>query len=329
MKSGRAVVVGGGAVGSQFHVPRILGLEKCTELFVVDTNNYQRERLQSQFRNEARVNVVSRLPPGPFDLAVVATPPKFHLDYFQALCAGCQHIVIEKPLAVSPEEARSISAEADRLGIQVYVGLIRRSLSSFAMVKSWIESQLFGKLVSLSVAEGMIFDWGAVSGGSFSRDLNGGGVLMDTGPHVLDQLYQVFSTVNLVSARLDALPEEGSSAVEANATLRFDCDGIPASVLLSRNRSLSNSATFHFEKAAVKLGLHSDQIQLRDREGNILRGVTNESGPILTYDDLFTAFYRNFVLARNNEGISAAESVRLQDLIANIYNRCQLMEDVF
>jgi predicted dehydrogenase len=325
----RGVVVGGGAVGSKFHVPRILEILQCDDVSIVDTNTAQRKTLSLAFRKNHRVTICSSIPSGDFDIAVVATPPKYHYACFNELSTVCKNIIVEKPLAKTPQEAKNLAKLADDLGVRVYVGLIRRSLSNFSIIRGWIESGLFGKLQSLYVAEGMVFSWDAVSQGSFSKDLNGGGVLMDTGPHTLDQLYQLFSEVEVRSAWLDALPLESSAAIEANASIELLCDGIPVSVVFSRNRVLSNTAKFSFENATVELGLHSDSIRVTDVSGHQIQGLPRGVDREMSYQELFDAYYRNYILKRNNQGISATDSLRLQELICSIYDGAQLMKGHF
>jgi len=326
----QGIVVGGGAVGVEFHVPRLLDIIGCSEVTVVENSALQCDRLRKKFARNSLIKIVDAIPHGAYDLAVVSTPPKFHFECFDALKESCHHIVIEKPLTKTLAEAYKLNALADEFDVKTYVGLIRRSLTNFALLKNWIDSDVFGRLHSVVVAEGLIFSWNAVSVGSFSRDLNGGGVLMDTGPHTLDQLFQLFDSLVLVSAKLDALATDVGDAIEANATIELTCgEGRPITLLLSRNRALSNTAKFKFDKATVELALHSNSIRIIDESGNGMHGLPNDVDADMNYPQMFDAYYRKFILNRNNCGVSGPESNRLLKLIEEIYSTAELMERSF
>lgn len=325
----KGLIIGGGAVGSRFHLPRFLNLVGCKKVAIVDSNEVQRSALQALYEGDGRISVHSEVPRTNFDIAVVATPPKFHLECFLQASQYCQQIIVEKPLTRTCEEARELAREAARRSVQVYVGLIRRSLKNFPMVRAWIEQGNFGNLNRVRIAEGFVIDWRAVSIGSFSRDLNGGGVLMDTGPHVLDQLFQIFDEVELVGARMDALPAKGSNAIEANTELQLKCDGVGVEVSLSRNRVLSNTATLEFQDANIVLGLHDDRVDYFDGKGHGVSGVCARASGVRTYPELFDDYYRDYILPGNNFGIDAESFIKIQHLIEMAYTRAAALSSAF
>ena len=63
------------------------------------------------------------------DLVILATPPHFRPEHFEAAVAARKHIFMEKPLAVDPVGIRSImqtAEKADALGLNVVTGTQRR-----------------------------------------------------------------------------------------------------------------------------------------------------------------------------------------------------------
>lgn len=316
----RGIVLGGGAVGADFHVPRILGILGCESLHIVDQNEARCRVLRNRFAKYPQIHVGSRMPSERFDVGVIATPPKFHAILFQELAGICKQIVIEKPLAISVAEAMSIAKLADEKGCQVTVALIRRTLHNFKLMQSWLQQGTFGRLQSVHVAEGSVFGWNAVSIGSFSKELNGGGVLMDTGPHVLDQLFQTFDSLMLKRAYMDVPPSDANEAVEANVELELVAENdVPVTLLLSRNRIFKNQALYRFENAEVSLALHNNSMLIRSREGVALEGYPQGQTDV-SYDEMFDAFYTRFVLDRNNQGVSPEDALRSQRIIEAAYH---------
>src|SRR3546814_20463857 len=81
MREPIAAIIGGGAVGMDFHLPRLRGLCGASKVIVVEPRDQRRVQLQAKLGNNG-ISLVPDLPTsGHFSLAVVATPPPFHIGY--------------------------------------------------------------------------------------------------------------------------------------------------------------------------------------------------------------------------------------------------------
>jgi predicted dehydrogenase len=60
------------------------------------------------------------------DFAIVAVPTEEHLPAVERLAAAGVHVLVEKPLAASADEARGIIAAVDRAGVRGAVGHVER-----------------------------------------------------------------------------------------------------------------------------------------------------------------------------------------------------------
>ncbi|MFT5694777.1 MAG: putative dehydrogenase [Myxococcota bacterium] len=320
-------LIGGGAVAIEFHLPRVLAVLGAERVEIVESDSGRRDQLAKRFRGDQRIEVTGNCNLAQdIDLAVIATPPKFHADYFHALCGSARGILIEKPVALDVAKAEGIRDALANGGPTLWVNLVRRTLQSFTLLREfWLQGQ-FGALESVELHEGRVYAWEAMSLGSFSKELNGGGVLMDTGPHVLDQLLQVFDEVELEHAFLDG----ETAGIEANATLLLRADGIPATVQMSRNRNLSNTATFEFERATCRIGVCDDHIEVIPRKGrpySLLRGDRSASAP--KFNDLFDRFYVSKIAQQDASGVGIAESIASLQLIEEAYATGEPMRGAF
>ncbi|MBW2388447.1 MAG: Gfo/Idh/MocA family oxidoreductase [Deltaproteobacteria bacterium] len=311
----QAMLIGGGAVAIEFHLPRLLAVLGATQVEIVESDPSRCAELARRFRRDQRIEVVMEPDFGrERDLVIIATPPKFHADYFHAVSTSARGVVIEKPVAIDQGIGLAISSG----GPTVWVNLLRRCLTSFRLLRDlWLE-QRFGALESVEFHEGSVYAWEAASLGSFSKELNGGGVLMDTGPHVLDSLLQVFDDLSLEQAWIDG----EARGIEANATLALFGDGVPVTVQMSRNRKLSNSAVFEFEQARCRIGVCEDQIAVTTRTGSeftIRSGAGDSFTPVPTFADLFDRFYVEKLLANDNAGVGIDESIAALRVIEAAY----------
>lgn len=327
-----AVIVGGGAVGVDFHLPRLAGTCGAQAICVVEPDRLRSAQLEARFRGRDNISVVSALAPDtPYALAVVSTPPRFHGEYVERLRDRCAKIIIEKPIARNLAEAQAIVRHLERGTAVGFICHIRRTLSSFRLAKAVIEDGILGELRGVSVHEGSVFTWRAASLGPFSRDLNGGGVLLDTGPHTLDLLFQVFERIDLKQAWMDADLAHGTRAIEANCVLALEADGgVAIELTLSRNRNLSNKACFTFARGTLTLDVRDNTLELAVSDRLRLRGVPDVgSARQMEFKDLFDAYYSQFVVPGDNLGVSPQDSLKGMRVIDAAYRQATPMAGGF
>ena len=325
----QSMLIGGGAVAIDFHLPRLLAVLGAERVEIVESDPGRRAVIAARFRRDQRIVVAEAADfTRQRDLVVIATPPKFHADYFHAVSGSARGVVIEKPVAIDVAKAQGMLDATASGETTVWVNLLRRCLTSFRLLRELWREQRFGALESVELHEGRIYAWQATSLGSFSKELNGGGVMMDTGPHVLDLLLQVFDELTLEQAWIDG----EALGIEANATLALRGDGIPVSLQMSRNRNLSNCAVFEFEQARCRIGVCDDQIAVTTRAGSeftIQSSRGDSSAPNPNFADLFDRFYVDKLLADDNSGVGIEESLVALRLIEAAYATAEPMRAGF
>lgn len=85
------------------------------------------------------------------DIIILATPPFFRPEHFAAAVEARKHIFMEKPVAVDPDGARSIMAnakKADSMGLCVATGTQRRHQRDYVSVYANIAAGAIGEIVS-------------------------------------------------------------------------------------------------------------------------------------------------------------------------------------
>lgn len=115
----------------------------------------------------------------------LCTPHYLHREH-AALAAGAgKHILVEKPMARTLEEAREMLEEAQRAGVTLMVAENYRFLGPVQQSKQLIDRGAIGALRLIQLQEEAPFrpaQW------RNNRELNGGGVLIDGGIHKVDIL---------------------------------------------------------------------------------------------------------------------------------------------
>ena len=192
----RVGLAGYGLAGSVFHAPLVRACERM-ELSAVLTSRDVPKRVETF---EA---LLERS-----DLVIIATPNTTHADLAAAALQAGKHVVVDKPLAVTPDEADALIALAGKRGRLLTVFQNRRWDSDFLTVQ-----KLLPKLGDIMLFES---NWDrfrpAIKHGWRELPQPGGGVLNDLGSHLIDQALQLFGMPNAVSA--DVLAQRPGAEVD-------------------------------------------------------------------------------------------------------------------
>ncbi|TFH20821.1 MAG: Gfo/Idh/MocA family oxidoreductase [Bacteroidia bacterium] len=88
------------------------------------------------------------------DIVILATPPFFRPEHFQACVEARKHVFCEKPVAVDPVGARAVMAaskQAEAAGLCVVTGTQRRHSWNYQNVLARINAGMMGDIVSTNV----------------------------------------------------------------------------------------------------------------------------------------------------------------------------------
>lgn len=116
-------IVGAGVMGTN-HVRVARTIPDVDVAYVVDTDRDRAERLARTSGATATTDLSEVL--GRVDCAVVASPSSQHVEHGLALLAGGTHLLVEKPIATTVEDAERLVAAADAAGVVLQVGHVER-----------------------------------------------------------------------------------------------------------------------------------------------------------------------------------------------------------
>jgi predicted dehydrogenase len=225
-------VIGCGAITEALHLPALARHPETMAKAVCVDPNFGRAKAMATKFGAARAVERYQDVMADVDGAIVAVPPKLHYPVTMDLLAANVHVLCEKPLTESGEQARGLVAKAEQMGVALCVNNYRRLYPSSIKVRDLIAAGELGPVRRLEFSWGEEFDWPAASGAYFGVAA-GRGVLADKGAHVLDLIcWWLGGKPEVVSYEDDSM-----GGTEAVAALHFrmkECEGVVRLSWLSR-----------------------------------------------------------------------------------------------
>ena len=135
------------------------------------------------------------------DVIDICTPNIFHFETLKKAIASGKHVLCEKPLCVSAEEAREIAALPLKKGQVCGMVFNNRWLSPILRAKQLIDEGRLGRILSYhaSYLHNSATDVNRPAGWKQDKTVCGGGVLFDLGSHVIDLMSHLCGRIASVS----------------------------------------------------------------------------------------------------------------------------------
>jgi UDP-N-acetylglucosamine 3-dehydrogenase len=176
----RVGVIGTGAMG-QNHVRIYSEMEGVELAGISDVDQKRVEAMAAQFRTKPFTDYKKMLAEG-LDAVSVVVPTKMHTQVvLDALDKGA-HILVEKPIADTAENAELMIGAAKKAGKILMVGHIERFNPAVIKLKEIIDSGTLGKIVSISTKRV----------GPYNPRIRDVGVILDIGVHDVDVISYLY-----------------------------------------------------------------------------------------------------------------------------------------
>ncbi|MCS5723332.1 Gfo/Idh/MocA family oxidoreductase [Herbiconiux sp. CPCC 203407] len=271
----RTAIIGYGLGGRVFHAP-LIAADPAYALVAIVTGDAERGAEAAERYGEG---VVVRDADALFaraselDLVVITTPNDTHAALaHRALDAGLD-VVVDKPFALTAAEALEVIAHAEQVGRAVTVYQNRRWDGDFLTVQALIGSGELGEVRQFESA----FEFYRPERGAKWKDRvtaeQGGGILYDLGPHLIDQAVRLFGPVDLehgVHAELDVRRQGGLADDDSFVTLQHE-GGVRSRLWMSAV-SPANRPRFRVVGADAVLETHGLDPQERQALAGMLPG---------------------------------------------------------
>lgn len=233
MKPVRLAVIGTGLIGRK-HAELVNANGTCLLVGTCDVDSSRRsvaEQFNVPFYQDLTELLERERPEG----AIIATPNGLHSAIAEVCARRSVHVLIEKPIADTLDEAQRIVKVADDNGIQVLVGHHRRHNPLIKKARSIVQGGALGSLVAVSVLWALLkpddyykVDWRC-------RPPGGGPTLINL-IHDLDSLRFICGEIRQVYAQSSSVVRQLDVEDSLSIILSFE-NGALGSVLASDTTS--------------------------------------------------------------------------------------------
>ncbi len=136
------------------------------------------------------------------DVIDICTPNNVHAEIAIAAAGAGKHIICEKPLARTVEEARAMAAAVKKAGVIHMVAFNYRRTPAVALARKYIEDGRIGKILNFRGT--YLQDWSADPDGPlswrFQKKIAGSGTVGDIATHVVDLAHYLVGPIETVNA---------------------------------------------------------------------------------------------------------------------------------
>lgn len=201
----RIVIAGYGSIGR-----RHLGIaRKLFEDADIRVLRHERSDLTPEYANGCLFGVEDAVAFAP-DIAVIATPASHHTEVAAPLAEAGTHLLIEKPLASSSEDAAGFLDSCRGTGVCLLIGYNLRFVDSLRRFRELLGERDAGRVLSVRCEVGQYLP-GWREGADYRTSVSGsramgGGVLLELS-HEIDYLRWIFGDIDRVNATVSRQSE--------------------------------------------------------------------------------------------------------------------------
>ena len=205
-------VIGAGGIADRRTLPGMMLAKNAELVAVMEVNMELSEKLREKYNaKRAYDNAEALLADPEVEAVYIASPVGCHLDQIIAAAKAKKHVLSEKPIAMTVEDAEKALAACNENGVLSASGFMMRYHAYHQKMKEFIAEGNLGDIVS---CRGQLTCWYPPMQGAWrqKKELSGGGALIDMGIHCIDLIEYITGAKTVkVSAFNDTLTHPLSS----------------------------------------------------------------------------------------------------------------------
>lgn len=264
----------------------------------------------------------------PADVVVVATPNACHAQQALAILHSGRHVVIEKPMTLTRQDAEKIIYTALQVHKHVFVVMQNRYSPPSAWLKSLVDNQVLGRVFFVQINCFWNRDERYYTAGSWHRSKAlDGGILFTQFSHFIDLLYWAFGDIGNIKSRMASFNHGHLNDFEDTGMVTFDLvNGGMGALHFSTavwDKNLESSITVIAENGSLRIGgQYMERIQychIKDYDNSSIEAINAASAHAAnnhahTIQNVIDVIRSSSAITTN-----ALEGLKVVDMIERIY----------
>ncbi|MEK5038292.1 Gfo/Idh/MocA family protein [Sporosarcina sp. FSL K6-3457] len=254
-------VIGGGSI-SEFHIKPYVASDRVELIALCDSNEQRLTEVGKRYGiTKLYSNYAELLKNEEIDAVSICTWNNTHAEIAIAALEAGKHVLVEKPLSMTVEQALAVEVAVKKSGKILQVGFVRRHGDNTKLLKRFIDQDEFGEIY---YAKASCLRRLGNPGGWFSdQEKSGGGPLIDLGVHMIDICWYLMGKPRPVSVSGNTYSRLGNRSHIENLTFYKAADYNPT---INNVEDLAN-ALIRFDNGAslyvdVSFTLHAKKDEL-------------------------------------------------------------------
>lgn len=291
----RVAVIGCGSIAKYRHIPEYADNANVELIAFVDPIIERAEKYAKELGGKAFTDYKEMLAEIKPDAVSVCTPNNLHAEMsIEAAKAGA-HVLVEKPMAVTDEEAVAMIEAAKENNVKLMVGHNQRFVPAHEKAKEVLKSGVLGKVLTFRTSFGHPGpDAWSIDGADswfFRKEEAIMGAMGDLGVHKSDLIrWMLDDEVSDVAAFVGTLDKKDTESDDnASCILRMKSGAIGTLVASwTYYKGEDNSTVLWCENGVMRIGTHDvDQVIVELRDGTVDK---YQPGEISTNEKQFSSF---------------------------------------
>ena len=215
-------IVGAGMI-AQYHAEAIAQTPGARLVAVCRADAARAAETEARFGVPCETNYATLLARHDVEVVCICTPSGLHAEQTLAAAQAGKHVLVEKPMALTLEDADAMIHACRQSGVLLGVALQRRTDPAFAAAQAAIAAGALGRLVlgCVTVPYLRTQDYYESAAWRGTWKLDGGGALMNQGIHLLDLLLWYLGDAAKAHAQMTTLAHTIEVEDCLSATVRF------------------------------------------------------------------------------------------------------------
>lgn len=316
MRELKIAIIGCGAVFEQFYLPALkkmkLNITCCIDLDLSRASLFSK-KLKTISSTDYKTVI------NEFDAAIILLPHFLHASFAVDLLNNGKHVLVEKPMALNTSECNTMITASKSNNKIIAVGNFRRNYKNTLWLKEQLNSDNYGNIKKFIIKEGGVYSWPVTTDSFWKIEKSGGGVLIDTGAHTLDQFTFWLGEAEVLSYKDDSY---GGPEADCLMTLELE-NGAVGRIELSRSRNIGATAWIETDEYEIFIELTGTEATITPKPGVNGEGNTisfkKQSYMSLIQDQLFN--WCDGIIKGGSKYVSGLEAKQSISIIEQCYKK--------